>query len=223
MNAALSWVCAAACVVLVVAEYRQERPLRIGAKLVASIAFVLIGLDAFRTGHDPARVHFGQMIALGLVLGAVGDACLLGRGKRPFLAGLVAFLLGHLAYVVAAGYLLAPTRWISSAGVAAALALGGGVAVVVWLWPRLGSLRVPVLVYVLTIVAMVIAAIAVARAGALPAPHHVLFAAGAVLFFVSDVAVARERFVVRAFANKAWGLPAYYAGQLLIAWSVVGL
>jgi len=44
--------------------------------------------------------------------------------------------------------------------------------------------------------------------------------AGAALFFVSDLAVARDRFVAPGFANRLWGLPAYYAGQLLIAWSI---
>jgi len=223
MRVALTVVCAVACLALVLAEYRHQRRLRVVAKLVASAAFVLLGAEAFRIGHDPAHVHFGQAIALGLVLGAIGDAALLGASSRAFLAGLVAFLLGHLAYVVAAGYLLPPSDWLAAAGPYAALPAAVGIAVTVWLWPRLGSMRIPVIGYVITIVAMVIAALAVARAGALPAPQHLRFAAGAALFFVSDLAVARDRFVGRAFANKAWGLPTYYAGQLLIAWSLVGL
>ncbi|MFZ1909551.1 MAG: lysoplasmalogenase family protein [Burkholderiales bacterium] len=43
---------------------------------------------------------------------------------------------------------------------------------------------------------------------------------GAVLFAASDVAVARDRFVARGFRNKAWGSPAYYLAQLILAWSV---
>ena len=46
------------------------------------------------------------------------------------------------------------------------------------------------------------------------------FLAGAVLFFASDLGVARDKFVAPGFPNRAWGLPAYYAGQLLIAWSL---
>jgi len=34
--------------------------------------------------------------------------------------------------------------------------------------------------------------------------------------------VARQRFVAERFANKAIGLPLYYAGQLLIASQVLG-
>ena len=40
---------------------------------------------------------------------------------------------------------------------------------------------------------------------------------GAVLFYVSDLFVARERFVTPGFVNKALGLPLYYGGQLLLA------
>ena len=40
---------------------------------------------------------------------------------------------------------------------------------------------------------------------------------GALAFFVSDLAVARDRFVVKQFSNRLWGLPAYYLGQVLLA------
>jgi uncharacterized membrane protein YhhN len=42
------------------------------------------------------------------------------------------------------------------------------------------------------------------------------------LFFISDLAVARDRFVAPSFANRSWGLPSYYAGQLLLAWAISG-
>ena len=45
----------------------------------------------------------------------------------------------------------------------------------------------------------------------------VLVPAGALLFYLSDLAVARDRFVVRRFASRAWGLPAYYLAQVLLA------
>jgi uncharacterized membrane protein YhhN len=45
--------------------------------------------------------------------------------------------------------------------------------------------------------------------------------AGAVAFYLSDLAVARERFVVSSRWNPTWGLPLYYGGQLLLASTVV--
>jgi len=41
--------------------------------------------------------------------------------------------------------------------------------------------------------------------------------AGALSFYVSDLAVARDRFVAPGFSNRLWGLPLYYGGTLLLA------
>jgi uncharacterized membrane protein YhhN len=215
--------CALACALLVLAEWRGMAALRVAAKLVASVAFVVVGTRALDVGHDPGRVEFARAIFAGLVLGAIGDACLLGAGKRWFLAGLVAFLIGHLAYVAGIAWIEPPARWLGDAGWLAVAPAGAGLATLAVLWPRLGALRLPVIAYLATITAMVIAAIAAARGVALPAPNEGRLVAGACLFFLSDLAVARDQFVARSFANKLWGLPAYYAGQLLIAWSVAGL
>ncbi len=46
--------------------------------------------------------------------------------------------------------------------------------------------------------------------------------AGAVSFYVSDLSVARDRFLAPGFSNRIWGLPLYYGGQPLLAWSVAG-
>jgi uncharacterized membrane protein YhhN len=54
-----------------------------------------------------------------------------------------------------------------------------------------------------------------------PSPRSVLLATGCLAFCVSDLAVARERFIVDSFWNKAWGLPMYFAAQCLIASSVL--
>jgi hypothetical protein len=59
-------------------------------------------------------------------------------------------------------------------------------------------------------------------AGALAAGAPRPAAAGAGLFALSDLAVAQDRFVARSFASTLWGLPAYYAAQLLIAWGARG-
>jgi uncharacterized membrane protein YhhN len=41
--------------------------------------------------------------------------------------------------------------------------------------------------------------------------------AGAALFYLSDLAVAADRFLGGSFPHYAWGLPLYYSGQLLLA------
>jgi hypothetical protein len=45
--------------------------------------------------------------------------------------------------------------------------------------------------------------------------------AGALLFYLSDLLVARDRFVRPGIVNRVVGLPLYYAAQLLLA-SAVG-
>lgn len=216
MILAATIVSAAACLVLIYAEYRQARMLRIVSKCIASAAFIAVGALAAHADRG-----FERHILLGLVLGAVGDVALLGKSNRAFMAGLVAFLLGHLAYVVACLHTVGgPRLTLESAGPYAIVPALVGLGALRWLWPRLGSMRIPVIVYVTVIVSMVIAAIALARTGLLTQDARERFLIGAILFFISDFAVARDKFVEKGFPNRAWGLPAYYAGQLFIAWSL---
>lgn len=177
------------------------------AKLIASAGFVLV--VALEPVDDTTRATF---IGTGLLLGAVGDIALMGRGDRSFLAGIGAFLAGHVAYVVAfsSDQGGSPAR-VSGVLVAVVLAVG----VAGWLRPHLyGPFRIAVPVYIVVICAMVALAIGAS-------PSHPAAAVGAVLFAASDLFVARERFVVPARWNPAMGLPLYYAGQLLIAVSAV--
>jgi len=219
---ALTIGCAIACGVVVVAEWRARVQLRLAAKLVASAAFVAVGVLAL-CGSSGSQAPLCHAIVVGLVLGALGDGCLALPGRRWFLAGLVAFLLGHGAYVAGIATVEPPGRWLGDAGWLAVAPVGVGLAVLATLWRRLGGLRGPVIVYVATICAMVIAAIAAGRGSALPAANRYRLVAGAIAFFASDLAVARDRFAARKLSNKLWGLPAYYAGQLLLAWTIAGL
>lgn len=205
-------VCAVACGVLVFAEWRRDSRLRMIAKTIASLAFVAVALLGFRDST------YARWIVAGLAFGVVGDLALLGRSNRSFLVGLGAFLLGHLSYVVACGEVRSPLDWLTDAHAFVLIPIAVALTALQWLWPRLGSMRIPVIGYMLAIVAMMIGAIAVARASGLPT--RTCLVTGAALFFASDLAVARDKFVEQSFTNRAWGLPAYYAGQLLIAWSV---
>lgn len=202
MMLAATFVCAIACLVLVGAEYRKAKTLRIASKTIASLAFIAVGVLAY------TPTPYAMWIVAGLVLGAVGDIALLGKSDRAFMGGLVAFLLGHIAYVVAIAVVVPPAGWMSPLALVPAVIGAGALA---WLWPHLGSMKLPVIVYVLTIVTMVVGALAV---------RHAVLTTGAVLFFASDLAVARDKFVAAGFVNRAWGLPCYYAGQLFIAWSL---
>jgi uncharacterized membrane protein YhhN len=183
-----------------------DRALEVVSKAAASGCFVALGLARLQAGDA-----FGTWLAAGLLLCAAGDLCLLD--DRGFSAGLTAFLLGHLAYLGAFRSALPLSSW-PIAALAPVLAASGLAAA--WLWKRLGRRRVPVLAYVVAISLMAWGGLATAAAGALP----IRAAIGAVLFYLSDLAVARQRFVRPAFINRALGLPVYYLGQLLLALSI---
>ncbi len=40
---------------------------------------------------------------------------------------------------------------------------------------------------------------------------------GALAFYASDLAVARDQFVKREFPNRAWGMPLYFYAQMILA------
>jgi uncharacterized membrane protein YhhN len=137
----------------------------------------------------------------------VGDTALVRKGRgAAFTIGLAAFLAAHVAY--AASFVAGGV----DVGVGAvALVPIGAIGVVVGraLLPRVSSsLRVPVAAYVAAISVML--ALAVAHG----APRAIVAAA---LFYVSDLFVARERFVAPSPWNGRAGLPLYYAAQLLFA------
>ena len=211
-------ICALACLALVAGEYKHSNTVRWIAKLVASLAFVALAMLTLTC--EPAIAlwrEYQLYMIVGLVLGLVGDIALLGKSQGAFLVGLTAFLLGHIAYIVGFAQLAPPSTWLD---VRALIPLVVGGTALRMLWPRLGEMRVPVIAYVIAIVTMMAAALAAGRVTAIPYDNRVLLVAGAALFFVSDLAVARDKFVGASFVNRAWGLPAYYAGQLLIAWSL---
>jgi len=201
-------VCALAVVGLLVAERRGSQVGKWLTKPVASRAFIGAAFASGATGSD-----YGHLILLALVLCLLGDVLLIPE-NRPgiFRLGVFAFLCGHLAF--AAAFLTQPLHWgwLAVAGVVLALALWR-----VWRWlsPSLpADMRMPVQAYFAVIATMTALACAVTGAGATP-----LVALGAIAFTVSDVSVARDRFVQPGFVNRVWGLPLYYFAQVLLALS----
>ena len=63
-------------------------------KTLATLLPALVGLAITRSGGL-------QLIYLGLAFGALGDFALSRRGEPAFLAGMAAFVLGHLLYAYA--------------------------------------------------------------------------------------------------------------------------
>lgn len=178
-------------------------------KPLASLGFVALGLS--QGVPDDA---YGRIMAVGLVLAALGDAFLIPKSRRWFLAGLVSFLLGHVAYAAAFA-----VRGLdaSALGLATGALVVVGAPIVRWLWPHVDEpMRGPVAAYVLVISAMVALAV-----GTVAAHGNPWILVGAVGFYLSDLAVAQQRFIRSTFASRAWGLPLYYAAQLVLATTII--
>jgi uncharacterized membrane protein YhhN len=205
-----AWIlfCALAVVALLVAERRRSQRGKWLAKPLASVAFVATALAA-----GALESGYGWLVLAGLGLCLVGDVLLIPQGRDDvFRAGLVAFLLGHVAY--AAAFLTQPLHplWLAVAAVVLVVLFWR-----VWRWLDAGvpaDLRKPVLAYLAVIATMSTLAVGLTGAGG-----SLLVAAGALGFTASDLAVARDRFVQEEFRNRAWGLPLYYGAQLLLALS----
>ncbi len=181
------------------AEWQNRRAARALFKSLCSLGFLLFALSL------GLNSLFAQLVFAGLLLSALGDVLLLLASSRAFLAGLGAFLLAHLAYLGAFVQVGMPSQW----GLLLVLALGYGW--LRWLWPYLGGWKAPVLAYGVVISLMLWVGLGV------PRPEVWL---GALLFYLSDLFVARQRFVVQQPLNPLLGLPLYYAAQYLLAGSV---
>ena len=81
-------------------------------------------------------------------------------------------------------------------------------------------MRRPVLAYFVVITLMMCLAVAVYFDSGVPQTFRRLVMLGALCFYASDLAVALDRFVNPRFKQAYWGLPLYYAGQFLLAFSV---
>ncbi|MCZ7541690.1 MAG: lysoplasmalogenase [Anaerolineae bacterium] len=206
---ALLSAAAALCAALtIVAKYRQSKRLEYVCKPLATLSILLIALLA----EDPLTARYQALIALGLAASLAGDVFLMLPDR--FLPGLVSFLVAHLFYFAAftlEGRGTAPLWYL------APFALYG-VLMLRWLWPHLGSLRGPVIVYMAVILLM--AWQAANRWLETRQDGTLLALAGAYLFVTSDSALAVERFRGAWRSAPFWVLSTYFAAQWLIALSV---
>lgn len=196
---------------LLFAQFFNQRLAIWIAKPLASAGFVGVGIAAGGLGLVAQGDLYAAGLLAGLVLSWWGDVLLIPQ-DRPlvFRAGIFAFLLGHVAYVLAFASLGLD---LAAAGLAALVLLVIAIGVLRRLGPVVPrALLFPVRAYVLVISAMLLCAVGAVAEGGNPG-----IALGAAMFYFSDLAVARDRFIAPGFVNAAWGLPLYYGGQLVLA------
>lgn len=152
------------------------------------------------------------LIVAALLFSAAGDILLGSDGL--FLAGMGAFAVAHVCYVaqfVRSGALAAlRRRW--PLVVVYGVVLGG---LVVWLWPGLGDLRIPVAAYALLLTATAVTASALGP----------WLGLGGALFFASDSMIAAWDIADRSAPPLPglWVMSTYILAQYLLASGALGV
>jgi len=211
----LSLALAVTVPLLIRAEFRNDaRQRHIFKPLSTSLLVVIILLSILL---DPGNLTFKLFILAGMLFCFGGDMALMFDSKKSFLAGLVSFLIGHVVYAAAMAYFNG--FWFSGAATTA-IVVALGLPVFIYLYPGLGSMKVPVIAYMLVISFMLHSALLTFQSDYFNTAQAWLLAVGAALFYLSDSILAGNRFR-RPFKDTRISLLFYYSGQLGIALSTV--
>lgn len=217
---AVLWIVGVLAVLLAALYIRVNQygapPVKLLLKTLASLAFVCLGL----LGAARAGGAYAWLTWIGLILGAAGDVLLQFMDCRPkerepfFRAGLGAFLIGHVFYIVAFALFGRVTGW------AVLLAAVLFAALFLLQFPArmdLKGQKVPVYAYAAVISVMTAFAVLSFGAGA----RGALVGLGGILFLVSDAILALIFFSpIREKSLPTWNLITYYAAQILLALSI---
>ena len=181
--AALSLLILLSASLNIYAEYRGPRRLVYIFKPLTTGLIIALAILA----PVPLSSFYQTMIVVGLIFSLGGDIFLMLPADR-FIWGLISFLIAHLFYIVAFVY---PTGFHVSPLLLALYLVYGGI--MIWLlWPHIGGLRIPVLIYMAVI--LVMGWQSVERWSVLQTSAALLAAIGATLFVISDSTLALDRF-----------------------------
>lgn len=156
--------------------------------LIPALMLLLLGA----TEH---QFPYRTLILTGLFFSWLGDVFLLLESYNSylFIAGLSSFLITHLCYIVY--FLLIKSgadSLIKKQPLYILLTLGYGVTLVWLLFPFLGDLKVPVMLYAAVICTMLLCSLHIFQKVAVPANRY--FILGASLFVLSDSLLAINKF-----------------------------
>lgn len=175
-----------------------------GSFLVKIVPLLLLASQLWLLARrEPVVPVSWRWLAFGLSFGMLGDVLLAWDGQRLFVFGLAAFLVGHLGYIKALSpfYSLRPWLLLPYAGFAA--------VVLSLMWPQLGALAVPVLVYIGVILAM---SLATWHAN----PSNWALKLGGLCFILSDSLIGLNKFWQPIAGAGSAIMLTYYVAQYLI-------
>ena len=197
-------------------EYLEKPIHSVILKGIASLCFLITGMMN-SNGSAEAR-----MIVIGLALGFIADILLNLRfvfkahAKPVFLAGILVFLAGHIAYLAA---VFPECPWKLPVIIIAVLLT---TVLMIWIFSQITAEKVFKLFGIVYVGAIVL--LTVTATANLIHDHstfHLLFMLGCVFFLISDIILIINTFGEKSkFSKRVVNLSMYYIGQLLIAFSL---
>ena len=168
--------------------------------MIASTCFVLIGLTSFLE----IRSKYGLFVFIGLIF------CWFGDYLGNFRMTVIAFLLGHVGFILA--FMFREVSRIRCLKALPVVLVAGGI-IWYWLYPHIPQTEwLFIIGYIAIISAMVVFAFGTQ-------PKCLIIILAAVLFYISDIFVARWRFVDTSSVNAFFCYPLYYTSCILFAFS----
>lgn len=197
---------------LIRAEILHRRRQIYVLKPIATLLVITVALLSFLEPRQNLTYTVGVLI--GLLFSFGGDMALMFQEHRkPFVIGLILFLLAHIVYAVVFTLL---GRFSALDLLSGFVLLVVGVGFYALIQANLGSMRIPVILYIVVISIMVHRAVSTFANPAIDTGQALTITAGAIVFYISDVILAASRFW-RSWRYHRISLAFYYTGQTLIA------
>ena len=166
-----------------------------------------------------------RVLLMALTLSWIGDIILMfaDKGELYFIAGLIAFLLSHISYIILFSkqlkIYLKKTKIIFWVGVTTITFYL--IVIMLILLPSLGDLKIPVFVYALTISIMLLFALKGFLNWQKPASICILI--GAIIFVASDSILAFDKFYTPLQYSSFLIMVTYLTAQYLIVTGILKL
>jgi alkenylglycerophosphocholine/alkenylglycerophosphoethanolamine hydrolase len=162
---------------------------------------------------------------LGIFFSLAGDIFLMGVSDRWFLPGLAAFLLAHGSYIIGLNtpFALSSPLWATCIGILLAITAGRVLRRILTGVREKGlqELVVPVMVYGTVITLMLLSAILTFYRLGWKTSASGLVSLGAILFYLSDIILAWNKFVTPINYGRVMNMIAYHLGQIALITGIV--
>ena len=153
---------------------------------------------------------------LGMIFALLGDIFLMFDNDSFFIAGLFCFLLMQWTYLFTFKQHFTKPKVKTTLYFTAIFLIS--CSLLAWMWPYLGSMKMHVTIYFISILSMVFFAITRDK----NIPFYFSVVSGAILFLISDALLAVNKFAVQFSYAGVLVMLTYIAAQYLIVTGIVG-